>query len=80
MAEDFHVTVETVSTIPTVMQAGYATGLLFLCPLGDIARRRTFVLSLTWFTATMVSLDCHVTPMVYPAKEERAVAWPLPHF
>ena len=27
--------------------------LLFLCPLGDIFRRRAFVLTLTWFTATM---------------------------
>lgn len=54
LAPDFDVTYEKASNIPTVMQAGYATGLLFLCPLGDIFRRRAFVLTLTWFTATLV--------------------------
>lgn len=79
MAKEFHVTYEKISSIPTVMQAGYATGLLFLCPLGDIARRRAFVLSLTWFTATMVSPICYVSPMMYPIKMELVVAWSLPN-
>ena len=53
LAESFDVSYERVSIIPTLMQAGYAAGLLFLCPLGDIFRRRAFVLLLVWFTATV---------------------------
>ena len=53
LANDFHVTQERVSLIPTLAQAGYAGGLLFLCPLGDLFRRRTFVLLLVCFTATV---------------------------
>ena len=52
IAEDFHITYEQVSLVPTLMQAGYASGLLFLCPLGDLFKRRAFVLLLVWFTAT----------------------------
>lgn len=52
LAEDFHVSQERVSLIPTLAQAGYAGGLLFLCPLGDLFKRRAFVLLLVWFTAT----------------------------
>jgi hypothetical protein len=57
LAEEFDVSYEKVSAIPTVMQAGYAAGLLFLNPLGDVFRRRAFVLILVWFTATVVSLQ-----------------------
>jgi MFS family permease len=62
LARDFNVTDERSSLIPTVMQAGYAVGLLFLCPLGDIFRRRAFVLILVFFTATMVSEEPLSTP------------------
>lgn len=53
LAHDFHVPYEKVAQIPTVAQAGYAGGLFFLCPLGDLLPRRPFVLSLVFFTATM---------------------------
>lgn len=52
LAEDFHVSNEQASLVPTMAQAGYAGGLLFLCPLGDLFPRRPFVLLLVWFTAT----------------------------
>lgn len=53
LADDFGVPYEKVSQIPTLAQAGYATGLFFLNPLGDVFRRRPFVLGLVFFTATM---------------------------
>ncbi|KAJ9609900.1 hypothetical protein H2200_006229 [Cladophialophora chaetospira] len=53
LAKDFNVPYVTVSRIPTLMQAGYATGLLFVCPLGDLLRRRPLTLVLIAFTATM---------------------------
>ncbi|KAL2867387.1 MFS transporter [Aspergillus lucknowensis] len=53
LAEFFHVSQERASLIPTCSQAGYAAGLIFICPMGDIVRRRPFVLLLTFITATM---------------------------
>lgn len=53
LADDFGVDYAQVSQIPTVMQAGYAAGLLFLCPLGDLLPRRQFVTGLVFFTANL---------------------------
>ncbi len=50
LAEDFGVTNERASLVPTLAQAGYAGGLVFLCPLGDLLPRRPFVLWLVLFT------------------------------
>ena len=59
-----------------MMQAGYAAGLLFLCPLGDIFRRRAFVLILVWFTSTMVSPG--LLPSRFPI-DRSPVAWLVYH-
>jgi hypothetical protein len=53
LAHDFDVAYETASRVPALMQAGYATGLLFLCPLGDVFKRRQFVLIMVLFTSTL---------------------------
>ena len=53
LAEDFGVDYVAVSEIPTLAQAGYAIGLLTLCPLGDLLKRRPFVLYLVFLTATL---------------------------
>ncbi|KDR77520.1 hypothetical protein GALMADRAFT_65752, partial [Galerina marginata CBS 339.88] len=39
--------------IPTLIQAGYAAGLFFLCPLGDLVRRRQLILLLVFATASL---------------------------
>jgi hypothetical protein len=53
LAHEFDVAYETASRVPTLMQAGYATGLLFLCPMGDVFKRRQFVLIMVLFTSTL---------------------------
>ncbi|THH04665.1 hypothetical protein EW145_g5358 [Phellinidium pouzarii] len=46
LADAFNVTDGQVSRIPTLVQGGYATGLLLLSPLGDLVRRRPLLLLL----------------------------------
>lgn len=53
LAVEFGVSNEHASLVPTVMQAAMAL-VYFSCPLGDMARRRAFVPSLIFVTATVV--------------------------
>lgn len=46
LSESFGVTYNEVSRIPTLIQAGYASGLLLISPLGDLVRRRPLLLLL----------------------------------
>ncbi|KAJ8120779.1 hypothetical protein ONZ43_g2600 [Nemania bipapillata] len=59
-ADEFGVSDERAALIPSVTQAGYASGLLFIIPLGDILRRRFLVLGLVFSTA-FVWLGCIIT-------------------
>lgn len=46
LATAFDVGNERIGRVPTLSQAGYAAGILFISPLGDLARRRYLILLL----------------------------------
>ncbi|KIM36582.1 hypothetical protein M413DRAFT_424725 [Hebeloma cylindrosporum] len=53
MAQTFDVSYEEVSKIPTLLQTGYAVGIFFISPLGDLIRRRQLLLLLIFATASL---------------------------
>ncbi|KAB5549547.1 major facilitator superfamily domain-containing protein [Coniochaeta sp. 2T2.1] len=53
LADDFGVTGERASLVPTLLQCGYACGLLFIIPIGDIARRRPLIIGLILVTSLL---------------------------
>jgi predicted MFS family arabinose efflux permease len=46
----FHVTTEQIGLVPTATQIGYALGILFIIPLGDMLSRRALILSMMALT------------------------------
>ncbi|KAL0932352.1 uncharacterized protein CTRU02_213305 [Colletotrichum truncatum] len=53
IASDFGITYQKASLIPTLLQAGYGSGNLFLCPLGDLLRPRPLIIPLVLVSATI---------------------------
>ncbi|TFK22933.1 membrane protein [Coprinopsis marcescibilis] len=53
LSESFDASYADVSRIPALVQAGYAVGLLFITPLGDLVRRRQLVLLLVTASTTL---------------------------
>ncbi len=61
---DLHMSGGTVGLLVTVTQAGYAAGLCFLLPVGDLLERRALIVSMTLVTAVLLVLTaCAQTPL-----------------
>ncbi|EJD54530.1 hypothetical protein AURDEDRAFT_156314 [Auricularia subglabra TFB-10046 SS5] len=60
-AKTFDVSQTEVAIIPTLTQAGYAAGLVFLTPLGDLVPRRPLILLLL-VSSTFLSLGVALAP------------------
>jgi predicted MFS family arabinose efflux permease len=56
IAADLHARTQLIALVPTATQIGFATGILFLLPLGDRMDRRTLILrQLAWLTASLLA-------------------------
>jgi len=61
LQDAFHVTTRQIGLVPTATQIGYALGILFIIPLGDMLSRRKLVLSMMTLT-TLACLALAVSP------------------
>ncbi|KAG0701920.1 major facilitator superfamily domain-containing protein [Suillus ampliporus] len=53
LSASFNVTYDEVARIPTLVQAGFGIGLVFITPLGDMLRRRQLILLLVVLSTTL---------------------------
>ncbi|KAJ7465388.1 major facilitator superfamily domain-containing protein [Mycena galericulata] len=53
LAASFDVSYSKVSEVPTLLQAGYAVGVVFISPLGDLIRRRQLILLLLMISTAL---------------------------
>lgn len=56
MAQDFDITPSAIGSVVTLTQIGYALGLLFIVPLGDLIDRRRLVIAQTLLSAGALGL------------------------
>lgn len=61
---DFHVGTATASLLVVLTQAGYAIGLAFVVPLGDLMRRRQLITSMFLIAAATMALAALTTSFV----------------
>ncbi len=61
LANELNVSYGETTNIPTILQAAYAVGLVTICPMGDLVRRRPLVL-LCVASAAVLSLILALVP------------------